>query len=42
MRSFCLFVMLIPLFSFSQEVRNTLWNKRSDSGDDFKGVFIVF
>ena len=42
MRSFCLFVILIPLFSFSQKVRNTLWNKRSDSGDGFKDVPIVF
>ena len=42
MRSLFLSLMLLPLFSFSQEVRNTLWNKRSDSGDGFKGVFIVF
>ena len=42
MRSFCLFVMLIPLFLFSQEVRNTLWNKKSDSGDGFKSVSIGF
>ena len=42
MRSFCLFVMLLPLFLFSQEVRNTLWNKKSDSGDGFKSVSIGF
>ena len=40
MRSFCLFVMLLPLFSFSQEVRNALWNKRNELGDGFKGVSI--
>ena len=38
MRSFFLFVMLLLLFSFSQELRNTLRNKRSDSGDSLKGV----
>ena len=42
MRSFCLFIMLLPLFLFSQEVRNTLWNKKSDSGDGFKSVSIGF
>ena len=34
--------MLLPLFLFSQEVRNTLWNKKSDSGDGFKSVSIGF
>ena len=29
-------------FLFSQEVRNTLWNKKSDSGDGFKSVSIGF
>ena len=40
MRSFFLFVMLLPLFSFSQEGKSTLWNKRSYSGDGFKGISI--
>ena len=38
MRSLFLLIMLLLLFSFSQELRNTLRNKRSDSGDSLKGV----